>query len=257
MLTVLSPAKKLTKECTAIGSAHTKPVFLNQSKTLVNVLKSYDPPGLASLMGISEKLSELNWERYQSWTSNFSTDLSREAMYLFKGDTYEGLNAETLNESDISFAQDNIRILSGLYGVLRPLDLMLPYRLEMGTKLQNSAGKNLYEFWGDQLSNELVKELNNHKEKTIINCASNEYFKSIDNSGLNAEVVTPVFKEMKNGKSRIISFYAKKARGMMARFIVDNRIDKRDQILDFNLAGYKYDSASSEKNKPIFSRIQP
>ena len=151
-------------------------------------------------MGISEKLSELNWERYQSWTSNFSTDLSREAMYLFKGDTYEGLNAETLNESDISFAQDNIRILSGLYGVLRPLDLMLPYRLEMGTKLQNSAGKNLYEFWGDQLSNELIKELNNHKEKTIINCASNEYFKSIDNSGLNAEVVTPVFKEMKNGK---------------------------------------------------------
>ena len=257
MITVLSPAKKLSSECSSNGSAYTTPVFLKQSEGLVKTLKLYDPLGLQSLMGISQNLSELNWERFQSWTADFSPDISRQAVYSFKGDTYTGLDADTLSEKDIIFAQDRVRILSGLYGVLKPLDLMLPYRLEMGTKLDNKKGKNLYEFWGDRLSSTISKELEDHKDKTIINCASNEYFKSINNSSLNANVLTPEFKEIKNDKIRMISFFAKKARGMMARFIIENRIDSTDQILEFDLAGYKYDPSLSEDVKPVFTRAQP
>jgi hypothetical protein len=208
-------------------------------------------------MGISQNLSELNWERFQFWTSDFSPDISRQAVYSFKGDTYSGLDADTLSEKDIIFAQDQVRILSGLYGVLKPLDLMLPYRLEMGTKLDNEKGKNLYEFWGDRISSTISKELEDHKDRTIINCASIEYFKSINNSSLNANVLTPEFKEIKNDKIRMISFFAKKARGMMARFIIENRIDSTDQILKFDLAGYKYDPSLSEDVKPVFTRAQP
>ena len=257
MITVLSPAKKLSPECNSNGSAYTKPVFLSQSANLVEILKSYDPVGLQSLMGISQNLSELNWERYQSWTSNFSPDLAREAVYSFKGDTYTGLDADSLKEKDIIFAQDNVRILSGLYGILKPLDLMLPYRLEMGTRLENKNGKNLYEFWGDSLSETISSELDTHKDKVVINCASNEYFKSIDNEALGVSVITPEFKEIKNGKTRMISFFAKKARGMMARFIVENRIDFSEQILDFNMAGYKFDQSLSSQGKPVFTRIKP
>ena len=257
MITVLSPAKKLSSECSSNGSAYTKPLFLEQSEGLVNKLKTFDPPSLQLLMGISQNLSELNWERFQSWTSDFSPDISRQAVYSFKGDTYTGLDADSLSEKDIIFAQESVRILSGLYGVLKPLDLMLPYRLEMGTKLDNQKGKNLYEFWGSSLASTISQELEDHKDKTIINCASNEYFKSINNSSLNANVVTPEFKEIKNGKIRMISFFAKKARGMMARFIIENRIDSTDQILEFDLAGYKYDPSLSIDVKPVFTRAQP
>ena len=256
MITVLSPAKKLSPECNSNGSAYTKPVFLDQSENLVEILKSYDPVGLQSLMGISQNLSELNWERYQSWTSNFSPDIAREAVYSFKGDTYTGLDADSLAEKDIIFAQDNVRILSGLYGVLKPLDLMLPYRLEMGTRLENKNGKNLYEFWGDSLSEIISRELDTHKDKALINCASNEYFKSISNEFLEASVITPEFKEIKNGTIKMISFYAKKARGMMARYIIENRIDDVEDILSFNLDGYSYDSALSTESKPVFTRSQ-
>ena len=257
MITILSPAKKLSSECSSNGPAYTTPVFLKQSEVLVKTLKSYDPIRLQSLMGISQNLSELNWERFQFWTSDFSPDISRQAVYSFKGDTYSGLDADTLSEKDIIFAQDQVRILSGLYGVLKPLDLMLPYRLEMGTKLDNEKGKNLYEFWGDRISSTISKELEDHKDRTIINCASIEYFKSINNSSLNANVLTPEFKEIKNDKIRMISFFAKKARGMMARFIIENRIDSTDQILKFDLAGYKYDPSLSEDVKPVFTRAQP
>ena len=257
MITVLSPAKKLSSECSSNSSAYTTPVFLKQSEVLVKTLKSYDPLGLQSLMGISQNLSELNWERFQFWTSDFSPDISRQAVYSFKGDTYSGLDADTLSEKDIIFAQDQVRILSVLYGVLKPLDLMLPYRLEMGTKLDNEKGKNLYEFWGDRISSTISKELEDHKDRTIINCASIEYFKSINNSSLNANVLTPEFKEIKNDKIRMISFFAKKARGMMARFIIENRINSTDQILEFDLAGYKYDPSLSEDVKPVFTRAQP
>ena len=257
MITVLSPAKKLSTDCFSEGNRFSKPVFLEQSSNLVSILKSYDPPDLQSLMGISENLSELNWERFQSWTTNTSPDDSRQAVYSFKGDTYTGLDADTLKDSDLDFAQNNIRILTGLYGLLKPLDLMLPYRLEMGTKLENKHGKNLYEFWGESLSKTLSKELENHKNKIIINCASNEYFKSIDNSSLDADVIDPQFKEIKNGKTRIISFFAKKARGMMARYIIDNKIVNSEDIYNFDLAGYKYDESLSSIQKPVFTRAQP
>jgi len=257
MITILSPAKKLSPKCSVNGSAYTKPVFLNQSENLVEILRSFDPIGLQSLLRISENLAELNWERFQSWTSDFSPDIARQAVYSFMGDTYTGLDADTLSEKDIIFAQDKVRILSGLYGVLKPLDLMLPYRLEMGTRLDNKKGKNLYEFWGDSLSVSISQELEDHKDRTVINCASKEYFKSINKSSLNANIVIPEFKEIKNGKTRMISFFAKKARGMMARFIVENRIEDAGQILDFNMAGYKYDPLLSEDARPVFTRVQP
>ena len=256
MITVLSPAKKLSAECSSKGSAHTKPTFLNDSKSLIKILKDFKPDQLQDLMGISQNLSELNFERFQSWTSDYSPGISREAFFSFKGDTYTGLDAESLSEKDVIFAQDKVRILSGLYGVLKPLDLMLPYRLEMGTRLQNNRGKNLYDFWGNSIAINISKELNDHKQKVIINCASNEYFKSISNESLEASVITPEFKEIKNGTIKMISFYAKKARGMMARYIIENRIDNVEDILSFNLDGYSYDSALSTESKPVFTRSQ-
>ena len=167
MITVLSPAKKLSSECSSKGNAHTKPVFLDQSDSLVEILKKMKPDQLQNLMGISQNLSELNWERFQSWTSDYSPNASREAFFTFKGDTYNGLDADTLSEKDVLFAQDNIRILSGLYGLLKPLDLMLPYRLEMGTRLNNNKGKNLYEFWGDSIAANISTELKNHNHKIL------------------------------------------------------------------------------------------
>ena len=256
MITVLSPAKKLTTDCFAKGNAHTKPIFLDDSNSLVGILKNYKPDQLQTLMGISQNLSELNWERFQSWTSDYAPSISREAFFSFKGDTYNGLDAESLTEKDIIFAQDNVRILSGLYGLLKPLDLMLPYRLEMGTKLNNSRGKNLYEFWGENIANYISNELSNHRHKIIINCASNEYFKSIKNDSLSASVITPEFKEVKNGTTKMISFYAKKARGMMAKFIIVNRIDNIEDILSFNEDGYSLDASLSTEIKPVFTRNQ-
>jgi len=257
MITVLSPAKKLSSECSVKGLAYTKPLLLKDSEKLVHKLKKFDPTALQSLMGISENLSELNWERFQTWTTNISPDNARQAVYSFKGDTYTGLDADTLSDADVIFAQDNIRILSGLYGILKPLDLMLPYRLEMGTKLENIRGKNLYEFWSDNLSKILSKELSQHQSKFIINCASNEYFKAINNKSLSVSVLTPEFKEIKGGRIKMISFFAKKARGMMARFIVENKIEDPSKILDFNIAGYSYDESLSEDLKPVFTRPQP
>lgn len=256
MITVLSPAKKLSTDCFAKGNAYTKPVFLEDSNKLVSILKEYKPDQLQTLMGISQNLSELNWERFQSWTSDYAPNISREAFFSFKGDTYTGLNAESLSEKDVIFAQDNVRILSGLYGVLKPLDLMLPYRLEMGTKLQNSRGKNLYDFWGSSIATNISNELKGHKQKVIINCASNEYFKSIGKEFLEDIVITPEFKEKKNGTIKMISFYAKKARGMMARYIIDNRIDSSEDILSFNLDGYSFNPSLSSKMKPVFTRNQ-
>ena len=168
MITVLSPAKKLSAECSSNGSAYTRPVFLDHSENLVEILRSFDPIGLQSLMGISENLSELNWERFQNWTSDFSPDIARQAVYSFKGDTYTGLDADSLSEKDIIFAQDKLRILSGLYGVLKPLDLMLPYRLEMGTRIDNKKGKNLYEFWGGRISETISQDLEDHKDNYLI-----------------------------------------------------------------------------------------
>ena len=256
MITVLSPAKKLSNECCSDTENPQSPQFLNQSEELVTQLKQMDPVDLMSLMGISENLATLNWERMQAWNKSFKPDNSREAVYSFKGDTYIGLNVETLGSDDLQFAQDNIRILSGLYGILRPLDLIMPYRLEMGTKLKNRLGNNLYEYWNDTLAHSFNKELNSHGRNVVINCASVEYFKSIDRPALGAKVITPQFKEIKEGKLRMISFFAKKARGMMARFIIQSRIENEKDILSFNLGGYSYDPSLSTPFMPVFTRPQ-
>ena len=256
MITVLSPAKKLSNECCSDTENPQSPQFLNQSEELVTQLKQMDPVDLMSLMGISENLATLNWERMQAWNKSFKPDNSREAVYSFKGDTYIGLDVETLGSDDLQFAQDNIRILSGLYGILRPLDLMMPYRLEMGTKLKNRLGNNLYEYWNDRLAHSFNKELKSHGRNIVINCASVEYFKSIDRPALGAKVITPQFKEIKEGKLRMISFFAKRARGMMARFIIQNRIENEKDILAFNLGGYTFDYSLSTPLEPVFTRPQ-
>ena len=256
MITVLSPAKKLSKECIKKTENHNKPRFLDQSSELVNQLKFMEPGDLMSLMGISENLAILNWERMQSWNRSLRPESSMESAYCFLGDTYTGLDAESLNDNDMDFAQKHTRILSGLYGILRPLDLMMPYRLEMGTKLKNKVGKDLYEYWGDTLSNSISEELSNHEHNVVINCASIEYFRSIDRPSLNAEVITPQFKEYKNGKLKMVSFFAKRARGMMARYIIQNKINDGKDILSFNLGGYSYDPSISSPASPVFTRTQ-
>tara|TARA_B110000008_G_C16973740_1_gene564986 strand:+ start:2126 stop:2899 length:774 start_codon:yes stop_codon:yes gene_type:complete len=256
MITVISPAKKLSDECHAYKADHSQPTYLSRSAELVSKLKSYEPSYLQSLMGVSEKLSVLNWERYQSWNPSFSIDNSRQAFFMFKGDTYTGLDADSLSKDDLSFSQKHTRILSGLYGLLKPLDLIMPYRLEMGTKMENKFGKNLYDFWGDELVGGLEKDLADHESRFIVNCASVEYFKSIDKNSLSDMVITPTFKEIKNGKARIVSFFAKKARGMMARYIIKNKINDPREIVKFDLDGYEYNNDLSSVSEPVFTRAQ-
>ena len=256
MLTILSPAKKLSNECFAKTQNYTTPTFLNESQALVDILRSKKPIDLQNLMGISDKLSILNWERFQNWKLPLEKSSAKEAIYHFQGDTYSGLNTEDLSSSEITFAQKNTRILSGLYGVLKPLDLILPYRLEMGTKLKNDKGDSLYQFWGDTLSKFITNELKSHSAKVLINCASVEYFKSLNNTSLKADVITPHFKELKNGNYKIISFFAKKARGMMARFIIKNKIQEPSKILQFDYGGYQYNEQLSSPLNPVFTRAQ-
>ena len=256
MLTILSPAKKLSHECFARTQNHTTPKFLNESQVLVDILRRKKPIDLQNLMGISDKLSVLNWERFQNWKLPVEKSNAKEAIYHFQGDTYSGLNTEELSSGEITFAQKNTRILSGLYGVLKPLDLILPYRLEMGTKLKNNKGDSLYQFWGDTLSKFITNELKSHSAKVLINCASVEYFKSLNNNSLKADVITPHFKELKNGNYKIISFFAKKARGMMARFIIKNKIQEPSKILQFDYAGYQYNEQLSSPLNPVFTRAQ-
>tara|TARA_B000000565_G_scaffold70567_1_gene49432 strand:+ start:84 stop:857 length:774 start_codon:yes stop_codon:yes gene_type:complete len=256
MITVISPAKKLSEECNAVNTSFTQPSYLDRSGELVSQLKNYDPTHLQGLMGISEKLSTLNWERYQSWKTPFNKSNSRQALFTFKGDTYSGLDADTLSKNEITYSQNHTRILSGLYGLLKPLDLIMPYRLEMGTKLENSSGKNLYEFWGSSLAEYLEEDLSAHSSKFVVNCASVEYFRSIDNDALKSPVITPIFKEIKNGKPKIISFFAKKARGMMARYIIQNQIENPHDIQKFNVDGYSFDEGLSSEFEPVFTRAQ-
>ena len=256
MLTVLSPAKKLSKECNVHTDQYELPRFLKKSEELVRTLKKMDPNDLMSLMGISENLAILNWERIQNWNKTFKPINSREAVYSFMGDTYTGLDSDSLDNDDLVFAQKHTRILSGLYGVLRPLDLMMPYRLEMGTKLENRSGNNLYDYWGDTLAESINNELEDHKNNVVINCASVEYFRSIDRPALKADIITPQFKEIKDGNMKMISFFAKKARGMMARFIIQNKIKDKKDILAFNLGGYSYEPSISTPSNPVFVRPQ-
>ena len=254
MIIVLSPAKTLDYEFET-DAKHSVPVFLNQSSELIKVLKQKEPKDIASLMGLSDKLATLNFDRYQSWTASKKIQQdAKPSLMVFKGDVYQGLQAESLSRQDIVFAQKHLRILSGLYGILRPLDVMKPYRLEMGTKLETTKTKNLYDFWGDKIQKNILKELKNYKSDLLINLASKEYFSALGKLPQDINLVSPVFKDYKNGKYKIISFYAKKARGLMARWIIKNKVTDFEDLNEFNLEGYKYSKSDSSATAPIFYR---
>ena len=254
MIIVLSPAKTLDYEFES-NRDHSVPAFLSQSTKLINNLKTKEPKDIASLMGLSDKLATLNFDRYQLWSpaKKVSHD-SKPSMLVFKGDVYQGLQAEDLSNAEMKFAQKHLRILSGLYGILRPLDLMKPYRLEMGTKLETSEGKNLYEFWGDKVQKNVLNELKVQRSDLLINLASKEYFTVLGKLPEDINVVTPTFKDYKNGNYKIISFYAKKARGLMARWIIQNKVTNFEDLSGFDLDGYKYSKAESTATVPVFLR---
>ncbi len=257
MLTVLSPAKSLNLEPQKQTTKFSMPEFLDDAETLVKKLRRMSKKSLRELMGISEDLAELNQERFNQWSRPFSTENAKQAVLMFNGGVYQGLQAEQFKTRDLAFAQDHLRILSGLYGVLRPLDLMQAYRLEMGTSLTTRSGNTLYDFWGEKITRSINAELEAHKHPELVNLASNEYFKSLKPRLLAGQVITPVFKEIKAGKSRTIALFAKQARGRMAAWIIQNRIDEPDQLCDFNLDGYQYQADESTNNKLTFSRPQP
>lgn len=261
MFILLSPAKTLDYETPATTEIYTQPRFLEHSAELADVLKQYAPEEISALMKISPALGELNAERFYQWQLPITTEHAKQAVLAFKGDVYQGLAANTLTAAQLEFAQQHLRILSGLYGILKPLDLMLPYRLEMGTRLSNGRGKNLYEFWGNELTDSLNRELAEANSEVVINLASNEYFKAIKAKQLKAELVTPIFKDEKNGQYKIISFYAKKARGLMARWLIESSLNiaKRadiEQLQGFAVAGYRYSAEESNKNELVFKRAE-
>ena len=253
MLTVISPAKKLDYSNSVTAQPFTQPELLSHSKELLNGLKGLSPQDICALMGLSDKLGALNYERFQAWHTPFSVDNAKQAVLAFKGDVYQGLDAENMSEDDLNWAQDSLRILSGLYGVLRPLDLMQPYRLEMGTKFANERGPNLYAFWDGIITRELNALLEKPTD-VLVNLASNEYFKVTKEKNINSRIVTPVFMENKGGKYKIISFFAKKARGLMAAFIIKGKITDVEDIKHFDSDGYSFNSAMSEGDKWVFTR---
>ncbi|MCK2149896.1 peroxide stress protein YaaA [Marinobacter alexandrii] len=255
MLMVISPAKTLDYESPLATESHTQPEFLDHACELIDQLKELEPHQVSNLMSISEKLGQLNAERFQNWHTPFNLDNARQAALAFKGDVYTGLAAESFSEDDFAFAQKHLRMLSGLYGLLRPLDLMQPYRLEMGTKFENSRGKDLYAFWGSILTDELNRLLA-ADDGVLVNLASNEYFKSVKKKELTARLITPQFKDWKNGQYKMISFYAKKARGLMCRFAIENRITQADDLKGFNLDGYYFSEEQSEGDNWVFLRDQ-
>jgi len=254
MLTIISPAKTLDYESPLATKRFTQPELLDKSSQLISIARKLTPAQISSLMGISDKLALLNAERFNDWQPDFSPDNARQAILAFKGDVYTGLQAEDFSEKDFDFAQGHLRMLSGLYGLLRPLDLMMPYRLEMGIRLENPQGANLYAFWGDLLTEKLNKLLAEQGDKVLINLASDEYFKAVKPAKLDGEIIKPVFLDQKNGNYKVISFYAKKARGLMSRFIIKERLSKVSQLQDFNLEGYEYDPARSAGNELVFTR---
>lgn len=254
MLIVVSPAKTLDYESPLATQQYTQPELIEHSAELIKVCKKLTPADISTLMKVSDKIAGLNVARFQQWSEIFTPDNARQAILAFKGDVYTGLDAQTMSEEDFDFAQAHLRMLSGLYGLLKPLDLMQAYRLEMGTKLANERGSNLYQFWGDVITTELNKALNAQGDNVLINLASNEYFKSVKTRQLDAQVITPIFKDYKNGQYKVISFFAKKARGMMARYIIDNRIDSVEDLTRFDAAGYYFDEQESTPTELVFKR---
>ena len=257
MLIVISPAKTLDYDTPLKIRTHSQPDFLDDAEILIEELRHLDPPDISSLMSISDKLGALNHGRYQDWQRPFTPDNARQALLAFKGDVYTGLEAETLTAADLKWAQKHLRILSGLYGLLKPLDLMQPYRLEMGTRFANSRGKDLYQFWGQRITDALNGELARARHPVLINLASNEYFKAVNPKALTAEVITPVFKDRKGDQYKIVSFYAKKARGMMTGHIIRNRLTDPETLKTFDDGGYRYNAAASTANEWVFLRDEP
>jgi cytoplasmic iron level regulating protein YaaA (DUF328/UPF0246 family) len=259
MLLVLSPAKKLDYDSPVRTALHTQPLFVDQAAELIKVLKKKSVSDIAGLMKLSDALARLNVERYAAWKPQFGLDNSRQAILAFNGDVYEGLAAGSLSDAKLNWAQDHVALLSGLYGVLRPLDLMQPYRLEMGTRLATKRGETLYDFWGGSIAQYLNERLDNDKgskkgERVLLNLASEEYFKSVDRKVLDARVVQCVFQDEKHGAWKVISFHAKRARGLMARYIIDHRIDKPDALSGFDSEGYAFAPEQSSADKLVFRR---
>jgi cytoplasmic iron level regulating protein YaaA (DUF328/UPF0246 family) len=254
MLLLLSPAKSLDYDSPAEGVPHTLPQFVSQSAELIEVLKHKTPSQISELMDLSDNLAALNVARYEAWRPKFTAKNSKQAVLAFNGDVYDGLEAKSLKPKDLEWAQGHVCILSGLYGVLRPLDWMQPYRLEMGTALTNLRGKNLYQFWGASIAQHLNAQLSKEKTPVVVNLASQEYFKAVDQKVLKARVIECVFEEYKGGKYKVISFFAKRARGLLARYAIQKHIQNPEKLKDFNLEGYAYAASESDANRWVFRR---
>ncbi len=251
MYFILSPAKSLNETDAiplTLENHYSQPTLIDESAKLIKILKNKDSVELQALMSISSELATLNSERNQAWTLPFTLDNAKPTAYLFDGDVYAGLGSYDMDKETMLYLNEHLGILSGLYGLLKPLDLMQPYRLEMGTKLKNECGDNLYAFWGEQITDAINKQMADNGDKILINLASNEYFKAVKKKALNAKIITPRFEDEKNGKYKVISFYAKKARGLMVKYAADNKLTKAEQLKDFDLAGYYYvDKLSDDK----------
>ena len=256
MLLFLSPAKSLDYKTPPQVATFTQPAFLDQSATLIRQLRRLSPADIAHLMDLSDPLATLNFSRYADWTLPFTPDNAKQAVLAFDGDVYDGLAAKNLSADDLDFAQKHVRILSGLYGILKPLDLMQPYRLEMGTKFANKAGKDLYAFWGERLLKAINAELADMPRPVVINLASEEYFKAAVGRKLKGELIQPVFEDWKNGKYKIISFYAKRARGLMTRYAVLNRLIEPEGLKEFDYDGYAFEPSVSDEKSWVFRRRQ-
>lgn len=254
MIIIISPAKTLDYSSPFSVEGQSEIPFPRESKQLVRILKKFKAEEIENLMHVSHKIAQLNYDRYAQWKYPFNGQDSRQAIFAFRGEVYNGLNAYTLSQEDVDFAQDHLRMLSGLYGVLRPYDMMLPYRLEMGTKLETEKFKGLYEFWGDKIRRNLQKAINESSSKVLVNLASAEYFKAANLKKIKADIITPSFKESRDDGYKMITIFAKKARGLMSRYIIQNRIEDAEDLKHFDLEGYFYNEQLSEGNNYVFTR---
>ena len=257
MLITLSPSKGQDFDSPSLSKIHTKPESLKDSEQLIKVLRRFKRTDLQQLIDVSENIAQLNVDRYKSFKMPFTMKNAKQAIFAFKGDVYSGIEIDQYKEADLNYAQEHLRILSGLYGCLRPLDLIQPYRLEMKTRLPNTRGDNLYQFWGDSITETLNKQLEKQKEPVLVNLASNEYFKSVKPKKVKGRLLTINFKETKDEKTRTVAIFAKRARGMMADYILRNRIEKPEEIKKFNLGGYRFSKTLSDEKQWTFVRPQP
>ncbi|MGL5335001.1 MAG: peroxide stress protein YaaA [Enterovibrio sp.] len=258
MLVLVSPAKTLDFEQPPVTQEHSTPDFLDKSAELIQICRQLAPQDIATLMKVSDSIASLNAIRFDQWRPDFTLENAKQAIFAFRGDVYTGFDADTLSSAQLEQAQRHLRILSGLYGLLRPLDLIMPYRLEMGSKLNNPKGAHLYAFWGDLLTEAVNQALSEQGDDMVVNLASNEYFKAINTKKLKGNLITPVFKDYKNGQYKVISFFAKRARGMMARYIIDQQISSLEELILFKSAGYYYCQEQSKPREPVFLReLQP